>query len=338
MAANPALTRVSSGYLGTSDGWTDLRTDHQMDWSYVASQPGNVVQTGQTSLTGLPGRGTSPWPSASVAQPGPAAVPPTRPCDLYQIATGLLADGDEPAANRALDYLWQVQQRPDGSFPQNSRLDGAPVFTNLQMDEVAFPIVLAWQLGRTGASDWAHVQLSADYLVAHGPASPQERWENLGNYSPATIAAEIAGLACAAGIARENGDHLAARRYVATADAWRLSLDQWTRTTNGPPSHNPYYLRVSVTGDANAGTEIRVPDGGPLVDERRIVDPSFLELVRLGVSAPMTRTSGQRSRSSTARCASRRPTGHSGTARRSTGMARDARRLTVGAHRRRIGG
>ena len=72
--------------------------------------------------------------------------------DLYQIATGLLAIGDTAAANRALDFLWTVQQRADGSFPQNSRLDGTPVFGDLQMDEVAFPIVLAHQLGRTGAS------------------------------------------------------------------------------------------------------------------------------------------------------------------------------------------
>jgi glucoamylase len=58
--------------------------------------------------------------------------------DLYQIATGLLAIGDDAAANRALDFLWTVQQRADGSFPQNSRLDGTPVFGDLQMDEVAF--------------------------------------------------------------------------------------------------------------------------------------------------------------------------------------------------------
>ncbi len=203
--------------------------------------------------------------------------------DQYQIATGLLAAGDDAAANRALDYLWDVQQRPDGSFPQNSRLDGEPVFDSLQMDEVAFPIVLAWQLGRAGAEDWEHVRLSADYLVENGPASPQERWENLGNYSPATIAAEIAGLVCAADIARDNGKPALARRYARTADEWRADVEQQTATRTGPLSPDPYYLRVTVEGDGDDGTDIQVPDGGPLIDERRIVDPSFLELVRLGV-------------------------------------------------------
>ena len=104
--------------------------------------------------------------------------------DLYEIATGLLAVGDRAAANRALDFLWQVQQKPDGSFPQNSRLDGTPVFGDLQLDEVAFPIVLAHQLGRTGAADWTHVKTAADFIVANGPSTPQERWENAGGYSP----------------------------------------------------------------------------------------------------------------------------------------------------------
>ena len=62
------------------------------------------------------------------------------------------------------------------------------MFGGLQMDEVAFPIVLAWQLGRTGAADWQHVRASADFLVARGPRTDQERWENIGGYSPATIA------------------------------------------------------------------------------------------------------------------------------------------------------
>ena len=69
--------------------------------------------------------------------------------DLYQVATAQLAAGDERAADRSLDYLFDVQQKPDGSFPQNSLLDGTPYWGSLQLDEVAFPIVLAGQLGGT---------------------------------------------------------------------------------------------------------------------------------------------------------------------------------------------
>jgi glucoamylase len=203
--------------------------------------------------------------------------------DLYQIASGLQAMGDITAANRALDYLWTVQQRPDGSFPQNSRLDGEPVFGGLQLDEVALPIVLAWQLDRTGPADWERVRLSADFLVATGPRTDQERWENLAGYSPNTIAAEIAGLVTAADIAQANGDTERADVYLRTADTWRDGLAQWTITTNGPLSSEPYYLRITDDGNANAGTQIQIADGGPLIDQRRVLDPSFLDLVRLGV-------------------------------------------------------
>ena len=55
VVASSGFSKTSSGYQGASDGWTDLASDHQMDWTYTAGQPGNVVQTGQTALTGLAG-------------------------------------------------------------------------------------------------------------------------------------------------------------------------------------------------------------------------------------------------------------------------------------------
>ena len=54
-------------------------------------------------------------------------------------------------------------------------------------------------------------------------------------------------------------------------------------TTSGPLSADPYFLRLSVDGDADAGTTYELADGGPIIDQRAVVDPSFLELVRLGV-------------------------------------------------------
>src|SRR5215216_4464903 len=68
--------------------------------------------------------------------------------DLYQIATALLAAGDDEGAERALTYLFERQQKPDGSFPQNSYVDGTQRWENVQLDEVAFPLVMAWQLGK----------------------------------------------------------------------------------------------------------------------------------------------------------------------------------------------
>ncbi|MDQ6841279.1 MAG: glucoamylase, partial [Actinomycetota bacterium] len=75
-------------------------------------------------------------------------------------------------------------------------MSGKPVLTNLQLDEVGDPIILAWQLGANDAATWSHVKRSADFIVGWhdtqghtAPYSPQERWENQAGYSPATIAA-----------------------------------------------------------------------------------------------------------------------------------------------------
>lgn len=204
--------------------------------------------------------------------------------DLYQVATAQIAAGDRAGADRALTYLLDVQQKRGGSFPQNSEVDGTPHWTNLQLDEVAFPIVLAWQLGRTDPATYAKLERAADVIVRKGPETEQERWENQDGFSPATIAAEIAGLVCAADIARANGDPAAAARYEQTADRFQQQVENWTATRNGPYSADRYYLRVTKNGKPDTGKRYAIGDGGPkAIDQRRVVDPSFLELVRLGV-------------------------------------------------------
>src|SRR5215217_5850 len=54
LIGGPGFAQVSSGHLGTSDGWTDLKDDYKMDWDYQSASNGNVVQTAKTTLSGLP--------------------------------------------------------------------------------------------------------------------------------------------------------------------------------------------------------------------------------------------------------------------------------------------
>ena len=53
--ARPAFSATSNGYRGASDGWTDLSDNGRMDWHYTDAPDGNIVQTGQTTLTGRSG-------------------------------------------------------------------------------------------------------------------------------------------------------------------------------------------------------------------------------------------------------------------------------------------
>jgi glucan 1,4-alpha-glucosidase len=204
--------------------------------------------------------------------------------DLYQVATAFIAIGDVGSARRALDYLFAVQQKPDGSFPQNSWVDGRPIGHALQMDQVALPIVLAYQLKRTDKSTWRqHVKPAADFIVQKGPATEQDRWEEKPGYSPATIAAEIAGLVCAAHMARLNQDRATAAKYLERADALTNAVAQQTKTSSGPHARFSYFIRITENDDPNDGARIEINSGGGTYDEREIVDAGFLELVRLGI-------------------------------------------------------
>ena len=374
LMAAPDFTETANGYLGSTDGATDLIQHFQLTTHDDSAPNGTVVQTGRLPVTGstqhltlalgfastesealdraknslaagfnqvaqeyadgwneyLQSLRSAPAPLSSrqerqlyavsamvlaasedktyrgafIASPsmpwafGTGLINPSGPYhgvwsrDLYEIATALIADGDLDGAGRALDYIFNVQQRGDGSFPQNTFVDGTPIFNNMQMDEVSDPIILAYQLDRKDAGTWSrHIKPAAEFILKFAPlAEPpapytlEERWEEQSGYSPACIASEVAALVCAADIGRANGDTDSAKRYLATADSWRSQIEKWTVTSNGPYSPSPYYLRLTKEGRPDLGTTYNLGNGGPgAIDQRKVVDPSFLELVRLGI-------------------------------------------------------
>jgi len=204
--------------------------------------------------------------------------------DLYEAWTGLMAAGDRDTARAATLFLFERQQLADGSMPRNSLVNGktAPDSFGTQLDEAAYPILMADQLGLTDASLYTdHVKPAANFIASHGPSFGVERWEEQTGYSPSTIAAEIAGLAAAADLARANGDTASANVWLGVADDWQRSVKDWTVTTSGPLAPR-YFIRLSKTGDPNAAISYNVGNGGPSLDQRRVVDAGFLELVRLG--------------------------------------------------------
>ena len=205
--------------------------------------------------------------------------------DLYEAWTGLLADGDLATARDATLFLLERQQLSDGSMPRNSLVNGktAPDSFNTQLDECAYPLLMAYQLGLTGSSLYEnHIKPAANFVASHGPAFGPERWEEQGGYSPSTIAAEIAGLVAAARIAQVNDDPASAAVWLGVADDYQRSIKGWTVTTNGPLGDGRYFIRLSKTGDPNAAISYNVGNGGPTLDQREVIDAGFLELVRLG--------------------------------------------------------
>ena len=121
--------------------------------------------------------------------------------DMVNSASALLASGESATPLRALIYL-AVSQQEDGGFSQNFWVNGNPYWRGIQLDEVAFPILLALRLSQQNAlqdfDPYPMVLKAASYLLRHGPVTQQERWEEASGYSPSTLASNIAALIGAA--------------------------------------------------------------------------------------------------------------------------------------------
>jgi glucoamylase len=377
MGASIPFLRASCGYVGTSDGWTDLAGNFRMDWEFDVAADGNIALVGELDLTrgheftlglsfgdslhdattdllqslGFPfseqrARFVEQWgrashrvtPLAAASGDGGFLYEASRRLllahedktyqgamiaslsipwgeakgdedrggyhlvwtrDMVNSASGLLACGNTELPLRSLIYL-ACSQRPDGGFYQNFWIDGEPYWRGIQLDEVAFPILLAWRLREAQAlrefDPYPMVLRAARYLVEQGPATPQERWEENSGYSPSTLASNIAALVCAACFARERGDESTAAFLERYADFLECHVERWTVTTAGTlvPGVARHYIRIRpVDPDDSEPDEdpdrgfvpIRNrPPGAPAwFPAKEIVDAGFLELVRYGI-------------------------------------------------------
>src|SRR5215472_11651894 len=217
--------------------------------------------------------------------------------DLVHSATALLGTGQTGTPLRALIWLAAIQ-RPDGSFPQNSWIDGTAYWSGLQLDQIAFPILLAWRLHNQDALGLFNPRVmivrAAAKLILQGPVTAQDRWEENAGYSPSTLATVIAALACTAEWGGKFGLTDAADFIFAYADWQAAHIEEWTVTTAGElvagrPCH---YIRINPTdpiapdphADPNT-TMIQITNGGGLHSARNVVSGDFLHLVRYGIRA-----------------------------------------------------
>lgn len=222
--------------------------------------------------------------------------------DMVNSALALLACGDNVTPLRALIYL-ACSQQPDGGFPQNFWVDGTPYWKGVQLDEVAFPVMLAWRLWKADAlqdfDPYPLVKNAVRYLIEHGPVTQQERWEECSGFSPSTLAANIAALICGADLARARGDEPLARFIEDHADFLESRVESWTVTTQGSlvPEIRRHYIRIlpvpshenSPIEDPNLGAMTianRPPGTEYEFPAKEIVDAGFLELARYGIRKP----------------------------------------------------
>jgi glucoamylase len=380
LGATVPFSRVSCGYVGRSDGWTDLAGNFQMDWEFGHASDGNVALTGEVDVSAHRGfilglafgdtqhhaiatlfqalgtpfeehhkRYTEQWDRTAAHQsplekfssdkgnlyhssfslllahedksyPGALIASLSIPWgeargdkdqggyhlvwtrDMVNSASALLASGETATPLRALIYL-AVSQEKDGGFAQNFWVNGNPYWRGIQLDEVAFPILLALRLSQQNVlqdfDPYPMVLKAASYLLRHGPATEQERWEEASGYSPSTLASNIAALIGAAYFCRQRGNKAAAEFLEQYADFLEAHVDAWTVTTEGTlvPGVRRHYIRI-LPDDVDNSTPAEDPNSGVLkianlapgtnnsFPAKEIVDAGFLELVRYGIRKP----------------------------------------------------
>ena len=378
VGASCGFSRLSCGYVGSSDGYTDIKENGCMKYEFDDAKSGNVALTAELDLSqtqeftigvafgeslpsavsslfqslGVPYKKqrkvfihqweqathglhslheasgdhgrlfessynlllthedklyqgafvaslTIPWGEARNDKSGKGGYHLVWTRDMVESAMGLLAAGDTCGPTRALIYL-AARQKEDGSFPQNFWVNGEPFWSGMQLDEVAFPVLLAWRLHHLQLlgdfNPRVMVDRAAAFLLHSGPVTGEERWEEGSGYSPSTLAAIIAAFICAASFARTDHDDQIGAFLESYADYLRAHLEEWTVTTKGSllAGTQRHFVRLDPSKPGEAAEPGAVdkaqlyltsqpPDAPQSYPAREIVDGGFLQLVRYGI-------------------------------------------------------
>jgi glucoamylase len=305
-AATLALTALSEPFAipweRQRTTWTSWHTNCTPQQSLSAALPQACAEQFGISTMVLRTHQDKTYPGAMVAS---LSVPwgNTReeregyhlvwPRDLVESAGALLAVGAVREARNTLRYLLATQNA-DGHWNQNQWLGGKGYWPGVQLDESAFPVLLAVALDERGALQGTEVadmiRRALSFLVRHGPISDQDRWEEDSGLNTFTLAVCISALVAGARYLAADARALA----LAFADYWNARLEDWTTVCDTPLARlhrvRGYYVRVAP---AQAMGDDRRPPDGVLPIKNRQIDPGlpasaqvsvdFLQLVRFGL-------------------------------------------------------
>ena len=217
------------------------------------------------------------------------------PRDLGEAAGALLALGADQEARDTLRYLMATQLQ-DGHWHQNQWLGGTPYWQGIQLDETAFPVLLAAALDEREALAGIEVEDSVrralGFIARTGPTTEQDRWEESAGLNPFTLAVSIAALVAGAALLPAPACDWA----VELADFWNSNMERWTSVSDTPLAHRlsvkGYYVLV-LPGQTlehrnilRAVVPIHNRPGNERVRADELVGTEFLQLVRFGLRQP----------------------------------------------------
>ncbi len=228
---------------------------------------------------------STPWGNSSNTLGGYHLV---WPRDAAMAAFALIAVNQVDDARRILAHAVAAQEA-DGHWSQNYFPNGEPFWTGIQLDETAFPVLLAAKLSEIGAEPLPGVTEMVRRAVAsiarNGPASEQDRWEENPGISAFTIATAIAALVAAAPWLDET-----ARDYALDlADDWNERVEEWCYVVGTPMAGQAgvggYYVRIAPPhkNGGLTGQIVLRNRHGETIEASCLVALDFSWLVRLGL-------------------------------------------------------
>src|SRR5665213_509677 len=210
------------------------------------------------------------------------------PRDATLTAFALLGANQRADARHILGHL-AATQMPDGRWPQNYFPSGEPFWMGTQLDEAAFPVLLAAKLRELGEEELPGttqmVRGAIGFIARTGPSSEQDRWEENPGVSPFTLAVAVSAL-----IAAAPWLNASERAYAESlADDWNERLEAWCYVAHTALARNlgvaGYYVRIADArkpGDLTERVQLRNRDG-ELIRASALVSLDFSYLVRLGL-------------------------------------------------------
>ncbi len=210
------------------------------------------------------------------------------PRDATLGAFALIAADQIEDARRILARFIATQQE-DGHWPQNNYPSGDPFWVGLQLDETAFPVLLAAKLREEGHPELPGtadmVRRALSFVARTGPTSDQDRWEENPGVNPFTLAVAIAALVAGAHWLEdtERGEALK------IADEWNERLESWCYVEKTPLAGelgvSGYYVRLAppqkdggLTGQVTLRNRM-----GETIGVSALVSMDFSYLTRLGL-------------------------------------------------------
>ncbi|MEA2840338.1 MAG: glucoamylase [Methylobacteriaceae bacterium] len=217
------------------------------------------------------------------------------PRDLVESAGALLTLGAQREARDILRYLIATQLA-DGHWSQNQWLGGNPYWQGVQLDEAAFPVLLA---SRLAEKDWLGgievcdmVRRALAFVALYGPSTDQDRWEETPGINTCTVAVAISAFVCGAPFLPDEER----RAVLLLADDWNARIEEWCTAADTDLSSrygvSRYYVRTApqrVIEEASAihdRVPVRNHEGMFEVDASTLVSTDPLQLVRYGLRTP----------------------------------------------------